>query len=56
MNIFHENRNQLAEVLGTMSSMFKVRWDNEAPRITIERLDEPAHGYEFDAEGVEENP
>ena len=35
--------------------MFKVRWDNEAPRITIERLDEPTHCYEVDVDGVEEN-
>ena len=32
--------NQLADTLATMSSMFKVRWDNEAPQITIERLDD----------------
>ena len=36
--------------------MFKVRWYNEAPQNTIERLDEPAHFYEIDAEGVEEKP
>ena len=40
--------NQLADTLETMSSMFKVRWDNEAPMITIERFDEPAHCYELD--------
>ena len=28
--------------------MFKVRWDNEAPWITVERFDEPAHYYEID--------
>ena len=28
--------------------MFKVRWDNEAPMITIKRFDEPAHCYELD--------
>ena len=27
--------------------MFKVKWDNEAPMITIERFDEPAHCYEL---------
>ena len=48
--------NQLAEALATMSSMFKVRWDNEAPRITIERFDEPTHCYEIDTDGVEEKP
>ena len=33
-----------------MSSMFKVRWDNEAPQIIIERFDEPAYCYELDTE------
>ena len=36
--------------------MFKVIWDNEAPRITIERFDEQAHCYEIDTDGVEEKP
>ena len=48
--------NQLADALATMSSMFNLRWDNEAPRITIERIDEPAHCYELDTDGVEEKP
>ena len=30
--------------------MFKVRWDNEAPMIIIERFDEPAHCYELDTD------
>ena len=46
--------NQLADALATMSSMFKVRWDKEAPKITIERFDEPAHYYGIDSDGVEE--
>ena len=29
---------------------------HEAPRITIGRLDEPAHCYEIDTGGVEEKP
>src|ERR1051325_378334 len=33
-----------------MSSMFKVRWDNEAPQIIIERFDELAYCYELDTE------
>ena len=48
--------NQLADALETMSSIFKVRWDNKASRITIEKLDEPAHCYEVDIDGVEEKP
>lgn len=48
--------NQLVDTLATMSSMFKVRWDNEAPRITIERLDKPAYCYELNNEEVEEKP
>ena len=45
--------NQLADALATMSSMFRFRWDNESPQITIERLDEPAHFYEVDTDEVE---
>ena len=30
--------NQLADALATMSSMFKVRWDNEAPQIIMRGL------------------
>ena len=48
--------NQFEDTLYTMSYMFKVRWDNEAPRITIERLDESEHYYKVDTDGVEENP
>ena len=47
---FPREENQLADALATMSSMFKVKWDNEAPMITIERLDEPAHYYELDTD------
>ena len=39
-----------------MSFMFKVRWDNEAPKITIERLDEPVHCCEIDTEEVADKP
>ena len=39
-----------------MSSMFKVMGDNEAPQITIERLDEPADCCEIDIEEVEDKP
>ena len=45
---FHREENQLAYALETMSSMFKVKWDNEAPRIMIERFDEPTHCCEID--------
>ncbi|XP_058761630.1 uncharacterized protein LOC131635044 [Vicia villosa] len=48
--------NQLADALATMSSMFKVRWDNEAPMITIERLYEPAHCCEIVTKEVDEKP
>ena len=40
---FPREENQLADALATMSSMFKVRWDNKAPMIIIERFDELAH-------------
>ena len=48
--------NQLEDALATMSSMFKVRWDNEAPKITIERLHERVYCYEVDTDEVEEKP
>ena len=35
-----------------MSSMFKLNWDNEAPQITIERMDEPTHYHEINTEEV----
>ncbi|XP_058766815.1 uncharacterized protein LOC131640439 [Vicia villosa] len=34
--------NHLVDALATLASMFKVKWDNEAPSIVIKRLDEPA--------------
>ena len=48
--------NQLANALATMSSMFMVRWDNEAPLITIERLDESAYCSEIDTKEVADKP
>src|ERR1051325_5567553 len=33
-----------------MSSMFKVRWDNEAPQIIIERFDGPTYCCDLDTE------
>src|SRR3954467_10020767 len=48
--------NQLVDALATMSSMFKVKWDNETPMITIYRQDEPAYCNEIDTEGTEEKP
>ena len=44
--------NLLADALDTISSMFKVRWDNEAPQITIERMDEPTYCHEIGTEEV----
>ena len=35
--------NQLADALATMSSMFRIIWDNEAPITAIEIFDEPEH-------------
>ena len=42
--------NQLADALATMSSMLKLKWDNEAPQVTIERMDEPTHCHEINTE------
>ena len=39
---FPREENHLADALATMSSMFKHNWDNEAPQITIERMDKYA--------------
>ena len=36
--------------------MFKHNWDNEAPQITIERMDEPAHCHEINIEEVVNQP
>src|ERR1051325_8146637 len=47
--------NSLADALATLSSMSKVKWANEAPSITIMRLDEPAFYYEMEEE-VDEKP
>ena len=46
----------MADALATMSSMFKVNWENEAPRITIERLDDPSHYRDIETEEVTEKP
>ncbi|XP_050914971.1 uncharacterized protein LOC127129909 [Lathyrus oleraceus] len=35
--------NQLANALATLASKFKVKWNNEAPTIHIDHLDEPTH-------------
>ena len=39
-----------------MSSMFKIRWDNEAPQITIERMDELAYCHEISTDEVVAKP
>ena len=36
--------------------MFKLKWDNEAPQITIERMDEPTHCHEINTEEVVDQP
>ena len=36
--------------------MFKLNWDNEAPQITIKRMNEPAHCHEINTEEVVEQP
>lgn len=42
--------NQLAGALATLSSMFKLKWYDEAPSIRIQRLDEPAYYVEGEVE------
>ena len=53
---FPREENQLADALATMSAMFKVKWDNEVPQITIERLDEPAYFNEINTGEVTDKP
>ena len=53
---FPREENQLADALATMSSMFKLKWDNEAPQITIERMDELAYCHEIGTEEVMDRP
>ena len=53
---FPREENQLVDALATMSSMFKLNWDNEAPQITIERMEEPVHCHEINTEEVVEQP
>ncbi|XP_058751481.1 uncharacterized protein LOC131624541 [Vicia villosa] len=36
-------RDQMADALATLSSMFKVTWLNYEPRITVRHFDEPAY-------------
>lgn len=42
--------NQLVDALATLSSIFKVKWYNEAPSIRSQRLDEPVCCVEMEAE------
>ncbi|XP_050915185.1 uncharacterized protein LOC127130160 [Lathyrus oleraceus] len=35
--------NQLADALTTLASMFKVKWHNEAPSLTIQLMDGPSY-------------
>ena len=53
---FQREENQLVDALATMSSMFKLNSDNEAPQITIEQMDEPAHCHEINTEEVVDQP
>ena len=53
---FLREENQLADALAMMSSMIRVKWDNEAPLIIILKLDEPAYCCELEAEKVTEKP
>ena len=53
---FPREENQLADALATLLSMFKLKWDNEAPQITIEWRDEPTHCHEINTEEVVDQP
>lgn len=38
------------DALATLSTMFKVKWYNEAPAIRIHRLDEPTYFMAIEVE------
>ncbi|XP_050914967.1 uncharacterized protein LOC127129905 [Lathyrus oleraceus] len=42
-NHIPREENQLADALATLSSIFKVKWKNEAPSFHLDYLDEPAY-------------
>ncbi|XP_050909123.1 uncharacterized protein LOC127122891 [Lathyrus oleraceus] len=48
--------NYLADALATLSSMFNVKWENEAPSIIIMRLDEPTFCYATDDDLRDDKP
>ncbi|XP_050897304.1 uncharacterized protein LOC127104144 [Lathyrus oleraceus] len=48
--------NHLADALATLASMFKVKWENEAPSIIIIRLDEPEFRYVTDDDLQDDKP
>ena len=39
-----------------MSSMFKLKWGNEAPHITIEQMDEPTYCHKINTKEVVNKP
>ena len=39
-----------------MSSVFKLKWGNEAPQITIERMYEPTYYHEIDTKEIVDKP
>ncbi|XP_058758837.1 uncharacterized protein LOC131632085 [Vicia villosa] len=41
--------NQMANALATLASMYQVKFPNEAPQITIMRLDRPTHVFTAEA-------
>ncbi|XP_050895439.1 uncharacterized protein LOC127102065 [Lathyrus oleraceus] len=43
LNNIPGEENQLDNALETLSSMFKVKWENEAPTFHLDYLDEPTH-------------
>ena len=53
---FPREEKQLADALATMSSMFKLNWDDEAPQISIEKMDELAHCHEINTDEVVDQP
>lgn len=50
-----KEENQLVDALATLTSMFKVKWKNEAPDIYIGHLDEPTHCLVIETD-TDDNP
>src|SRR4030043_130694 len=49
------DENQMANALATLGSMYKVKFDNEVPLISIRRLERPAYVFTVEA-AIDDKP